>query len=291
MTAKRDLKRRIRARQARTKESYTTARRHVLAARDSDVETTGDAEATSDDPTTSPIDVAEVIDVSDLAGELGFACNIVVYPSLTELVDPARALSAVSAAVLATPTASTLRDLALRGIAPTSYRITRDPQFLARARAGVTATSADGRVLAVHVQGHTQMVIVLAAVWRTAKTIMLIPFDDAMTRLVAAPGTELFPTNEPVVFLIFNGRRHRITTEPFVIGRHPSSNLQIRDGHVSRKHAAVMWRRTAFYIIDLGSHAGIEYRGLRVDNKRIEEGDLFRIGEYAVRFTFLETDG
>src|SRR5438067_1395515 len=36
MTAKRDLKRRIRERQAKTGESYTTARRHVLAARDDD---------------------------------------------------------------------------------------------------------------------------------------------------------------------------------------------------------------------------------------------------------------
>jgi hypothetical protein len=32
MTAKKDLKRRIRARQAETGESYVTARRHVLAA-------------------------------------------------------------------------------------------------------------------------------------------------------------------------------------------------------------------------------------------------------------------
>lgn len=284
MTAKRDLKRRIRARQARTGETYTTARRHVLAARD-------DATA----PRT-PIDVAEVIDLSEPARELGYACNVVVYPTVADAADLAQVLVAVRTALSIAgadvPTAL-LRDLVLRGIAPRHHRVTRDPEFLARARAGLTSVSSDGRVLAVHVQGRTQMVTVLAAVWRATPTLVLMSLDDTMSRLLAPPlrAVQLLPTSTPTLFLIFNGQRHRITREPFVIGRHPSSNLQIRDGHVSRKHAAVLWRHGAHYIADLGSHAGIEYRGMKIDNKRIEEGDLFRIHDYVVRFTFFETDG
>lgn len=285
MTAKRDLKRRIRARQARTNESYTTARRHVLAARD------GDGAATR-----TPIDVAEVIDLSEPARELGYACAVVVYPTVADAVEPAQALVAVRTALLAigadAPTAI-LRDLVLRGVAPRHHRVTRDPQFLERARAGLTGVSSDGRVLAVHVQGRTQMVTVLAAVWRATPTLVLASLDDTMSRLLAPPlrASQLLPTSTPALFLIFEGRRYSIAREPFVIGRHASSSLQIRDGHVSRKHAAIVWRHGAHYIVDLGSHAGIEYRGMKIDNKRIEEGDLFRIHDYVVRFTFFETDG
>jgi len=290
MTAKRDLKRRIRARQARTGESYTTARRYVLAARD------GEGPDPATPASSAPIDVVEVIDVSGPAVELGYACKVLVYPSVVEAVEPTDALIAVRAALAAAgrdPATTLLRDLVQRGIAPKHHRITRDAQFLERARGGLTAVSVDGRLLAVPVRGRTQMVTLLAAAWRATGTLVLMCLDEAMSRLVAAPAraTQLVPTSELTLFLIFNGRRHRITRDPFVIGRHPSSNLQIRDGQVSRKHAAVMWRYGAHYLVDLGSQAGIEYRGLKLDNKRIEEGDLFRIAEYVVRFTFLETDG
>lgn len=289
MTAKRDLKRRIRARQARTGETYTTARRHVLAAREDGDE----PEATE---ARSPIDVAEVIDLSEPAREIGYACNVVVYPTIADAVDLAQVLVAVRTALSSTgadvPTAL-LRDLVLHGIAPQHHRVTRDPEFLSRVRAGLTGVSADGRVLAVHVQGRTRMVTVLAAVWRATSTLVLMSVDDTMSRLLVPPlrAVQVLPTSTPTLFLIFNGQRHRIAREPFVIGRHPSSDLQIRDGHVSRKHAMVLWRHGAYYIADLGSHAGIEYRGMKIENKRIEEGDLFRIHDYVVRFTFFETDG
>ena len=62
--------------------------------------------------------------------------------------------------------------------------------------------------------------------------------------------------------------------------------MPIRDGHISRKHAAVVRKDGASYIKDLGSTNGIDHNGVRIDNKRIEEGDVFYICDYQLRFTF-----
>jgi hypothetical protein len=91
----------------------------------------------------------------------------------------------------------------------------------------------------------------------------------------------------PALFLIYAGKRHRVTTHQFVIGRDPAScDLALRDGNVSRKHAAVIHRNGAYYLKDLGSTNGIHYKGMRIDNKRIDEGDAFQLGDHEVRFTY-----
>ena len=65
-----------------------------------------------------------------------------------------------------------------------------------------------------------------------------------------------------------------------------ASDLPIRDGNISRKHAAVIRRNGTFYIKDLGSTNGIDYKGMRIDNKRIDEGDIFNLCDYELRFTY-----
>ena len=65
-----------------------------------------------------------------------------------------------------------------------------------------------------------------------------------------------------------------------------TSDLAIKDGNISRKHAAVIRRNGMFYIKDLGSTNGIDYKGMRIDNKRIDEGDVFHICDYELRFTY-----
>ncbi|MSP26667.1 MAG: FHA domain-containing protein [Myxococcales bacterium] len=89
------------------------------------------------------------------------------------------------------------------------------------------------------------------------------------------------------LFLIFNNQRIQIDKDQFIIGRgSKTSDLPIKDGNISRKHAAVIRRSGAFYIKDLGSTNGIDYRGSRIDNKRIDEGDIFHICDYELRFTY-----
>ena len=91
----------------------------------------------------------------------------------------------------------------------------------------------------------------------------------------------------PPLYLVFQNQKYLVDKEQFIIGRgSKSSDLPIRDGNISRKHAAVLRRNGAYFIKDLGSTNGIDYNGVRIDNKRIEEGDVFNICDYELRFTF-----
>ena len=91
----------------------------------------------------------------------------------------------------------------------------------------------------------------------------------------------------PKLHLLFNGQRYRVDKEKFIIGRGSQlTDLTIRDGNISRKHCAVIYRGGNYFIKDLGSTNGIEFKGKRVEQKRIEEGDTFYLCDYELRFTF-----
>jgi len=106
----------------------------------------------------------------------------------------------------------------------------------------------------------------------------------------AAPAVGPAPAPAPAgstLFLIYNGQRYPVTKDQFIIGRgSKTSDLAIKDGNISRKHAAVIRRNGTFYIKDLGSTNGIDYKGMRIDNKRIDEGDVFHLCDYELRFTY-----
>ena len=89
------------------------------------------------------------------------------------------------------------------------------------------------------------------------------------------------------LYLVFDNQKYRIDKDQFIIGRGTkSSDLPIKDGNISRKHAAVIRRNGTYFIKDLGSTNGIDFKGMRIDNKRIEEGDIFHLCDYELRFTF-----
>ena len=91
----------------------------------------------------------------------------------------------------------------------------------------------------------------------------------------------------PTLFLVYNGQRYPVTKDQFIIGRgSKTSDLPIKDGNISRKHAAVIRRNGTVYIPDLGSTNGIDYKGMRIDNQRIDEGDVFHLCDYELRFTY-----
>ena len=90
-----------------------------------------------------------------------------------------------------------------------------------------------------------------------------------------------------LLYLMFNGQRFVVDKEQFVIGRgSKTADLPIKDGNISRQHAVVLRRNGVYYIKDLGSTNGIEYKGMRIDNKRIDEGDTFYICDYELKFTY-----
>jgi len=89
------------------------------------------------------------------------------------------------------------------------------------------------------------------------------------------------------LFLVFNSQKIAIEKDQFIIGRgSKTSDLAIKDGNISRKHAAVIRRNGTYYIKDLGSTNGIDYKGMRIDNKRFDEGDVFHHCDYELRFTY-----
>ncbi len=105
------------------------------------------------------------------------------------------------------------------------------------------------------------------------------------------PGQPRAPQQEaearPPLFLLFNGQRYRIDKEKFIIGRGSQmTDLTIRDGNISRKHCAVIFRSGSYFIKDLDSTNGIEFNGKRIEHKRIEESDTFYLCDYEIRFTF-----
>jgi len=106
----------------------------------------------------------------------------------------------------------------------------------------------------------------------------------------AAMGAPPLPDSVPgasMLYLVFDNQKYRIDKDQFIIGRgSKSSDLPIKDGNISRKHAAVIRRNGTFFIKDLGSTNGIDFNGMRIDNQQLEEGDVFHICEYELKFTY-----
>src|SRR5690554_6940399 len=94
-------------------------------------------------------------------------------------------------------------------------------------------------------------------------------------------------TGRGALYLIFNNNRYLVNNDKFIIGRgSQQTDLTIRDGNISRQHCAVIHRNGNYYIKDLGSTNGIEYRGNRIESKRIEDGDIFFLCDYELRFSY-----
>jgi hypothetical protein len=87
--------------------------------------------------------------------------------------------------------------------------------------------------------------------------------------------------------VIYNGERFPVTKDRFVIGRgKQSSDLTLKDPNVSRQHAMVEYQNGVYFMVDMGSTNGVEYNGQRIARKQIAEGDVFRICDHDLRFTF-----
>jgi hypothetical protein len=100
-------------------------------------------------------------------------------------------------------------------------------------------------------------------------------------------GVGRHPGGLPSLYVIFNGQKVPVNKEEFVIGRgSKTADLPIKDGNISRRHAAIVFQNGGFFMKDLGSTNGIEFAGERVDVKRIEEGDVFQLCDYELRFTY-----
>jgi len=152
MTQRRDLKRRVRERQAKTGESYTAALYQVQAQRE------------------PAFPVVELADVSAAGEPLGLRCRVAMFPALLAKLAPARALERLRDVLLATegdPATALLRAAVLRGEHAT-FRLSlsaldEDRRFLARVGSGLGGVSHSGRVVALSIDGE----MVLFLLWPT----------------------------------------------------------------------------------------------------------------------------
>lgn len=70
------------------------------------------------------------------------------------------------------------------------------------------------------------------------------------------------------------------------VGRDESCQIMLADDVCSRRHAAFVWRDSAWWLQDLGSRNGTLVNGQRISQPwALEEGDLIRAGKTKLRFT------
>ncbi len=87
--------------------------------------------------------------------------------------------------------------------------------------------------------------------------------------------------------VIYQGDKMSISKDRFVIGRgKQSSDLTLKDPNVSRQHAMIEFQNGVYFMVDMGSTNGVEYNGQRIARKQIAEGDVFRICDHDLRFTY-----
>ena len=144
-----------------------------------------------------------------------------------------------------------------------------------------SAVGADAPVGAPQVEvRHTPMLTPVPSRRPTARPAVTVPPPLPGRRPSDSVGRR-------VLVLQFNGERFPIEKDEFIIGRGArTADLAIRDGNISRRHAAVVFHDGVYFMKDLGSTNGIEFAGQRVESKRIEEGDVYRICDYEFRFSF-----
>jgi hypothetical protein len=154
MTKKRDLKRLVRERQARTGEAYVTALRHVRG------------------PRPGAIPVSEYIEITEVGELLGMECRVMLLPELAERIDVATTLRQLRSVLLTTtpdPAFDLMRAVVLRGEHPRSWPPSLEERlrFLVRLRAGIGGVCPSGRIVALTVWGPAGAEQVVFLLWLT----------------------------------------------------------------------------------------------------------------------------
>ena len=95
------------------------------------------------------------------------------------------------------------------------------------------------------------------------------------------------PPHGATLSIVYQGERQPITKDRFVIGRgKQSSDLTLKDPNVSRQHAMIEFQNGVYFMVDMGSTNGVEFNGQRIARKQIAEGDVFKICDHDLLFTY-----
>lgn len=89
----------------------------------------------------------------------------------------------------------------------------------------------------------------------------------------------------PRLAVVVAGVRYEVDKDRFVVGRGGmASDLAIDDPSVSRQHAVIEHAGEDYWLVDMGSTNGVEYRGQRIARRRIAHGDRFVICDHELEF-------
>jgi hypothetical protein len=174
MTARRDLKRRVRERQGHTGESYMTALRQVL------------------DQRPNAVPVIEMIELTEVGEAMAIRCRVRMSPALADRIDAVGALRRLRAALVATerdPAFDLMRRVVLYGESPVlrpSIDVDAGRRFIARVRAGIGGISEHGRLLALLVDGRRGPEMVVFMLWLSP--VGYVPYRPSLI-LATAEGT------------------------------------------------------------------------------------------------------
>lgn len=103
---------------------------------------------------------------------------------------------------------------------------------------------------------------------------------------IAAPSRSPVPPKRGM-YVYYGGERFVVNKDRFIIGRgKQSSDLTIKDPNVSRQHALVEFSDGRYYMVDMGSTNGVEFGGRRVQRQPINDGDVFRVCDHELRFSY-----
>jgi len=81
------------------------------------------------------------------------------------------------------------------------------------------------------------------------------------------------------------GRVISLDGERFVFGRHPSCDVVLEDGSVSRQHAQIVQLHGSYYVEDLRSRNGTQVNESDVTEPRLlNDGDIVRVCDFAYSF-------
>ncbi len=87
--------------------------------------------------------------------------------------------------------------------------------------------------------------------------------------------------------IVYQGERVAVSKDRFIIGRgKQASDLTLKDPNVSRQHAMIELQNGVHFMVDMGSTNGVEFNGQRIARKQIAEGDVFRICDHEIAFTY-----
>jgi pSer/pThr/pTyr-binding forkhead associated (FHA) protein len=103
----------------------------------------------------------------------------------------------------------------------------------------------------------------------------------------AAPAPRSAAASSGALSIHYQGEVFPVTKDRFIIGRgKQTSDLTIKDPNVSRQHAMIEFSNGQYYIVDMGSTNGVEFNGQRIQRRSIGEGDIYKVCDHELRFSF-----